>query len=151
MVSSIDITWELVRTAESADPVSDLLSILRSPADFMCMLVWEALLHDLLIPLHMYTLKQWFPSLLAPDGFRGRQFFHILAWRVVSGWFRHITFIKESTCNVRNLSLTPGSGRSPAEVNSYSLQCSYLENYMDRGAWWATARGVAKNRMWLSN
>ena len=55
--------------------------------------------------------------------------------------------VKESTCNVRNLSLTPGSGRSPVEVNSYSLQYSCLENSMDRGAWWATAHGVTKNQM----
>ena len=30
-------------------------------------------------------------------------------------------------------------------TNSYPLQYSCLENYMDRGAWWATVHGVAKN------
>ena len=29
----------------------------------------------------------------------------------------------------------PGSGRSPGEGNGYPLQCSCLENSMDRGAW----------------
>ena len=38
----------------------------------------------------------------------------------------------------------PGSGRSPEEVNGNPLQCSCLENPMDRGAWWATVHGVAK-------
>ena len=33
--------------------------------------------------------------------------------------------------------LTPGSGRSPRERNGYPLEYSYLENPMDRGAWWA--------------
>ena len=33
----------------------------------------------------------------------------------------------------------PGSGRSSGEANGNLLQYSYLENSMDRGAWWATA------------
>ena len=31
---------------------------------------------------------------------------------------------------------------SPGEWNGYPLQCSCLENSMDRGAWWATIHGV---------
>ena len=42
---------------------------------------------------------------------------------------------KESACNVQDLGLLPGSGRSPGEGNGYSLQCSCLENSLDRGAW----------------
>ena len=38
-----------------------------------------------------------------------------------------------------------GSGRSPGEGNDCPLQCSCLENSMDRGAWWATVHGVAKS------
>ena len=37
-----------------------------------------------------------------------------------------------------------GSGRSIGEGNGNSLQYSCLENPMDRGAWRATACGVAK-------
>ena len=33
----------------------------------------------------------------------------------------------------------PGSGRSPGGGHGNPLQCSYLENPMDRGAWWAAA------------
>ena len=36
-------------------------------------------------------------------------------------------------------------GRSPGEGNGNSLQYSCLENPMDRVAWWATVRGVAKS------
>ena len=39
---------------------------------------------------------------------------------------------KESACNVGNLGLIPGSGRSPGEENGYPLQCSCLENSRDR-------------------
>jgi len=38
---------------------------------------------------------------------------------------------KESTCNVRDLCLIPGLGRSPGEGNSYPLQYSGLGNSMD--------------------
>ena len=42
---------------------------------------------------------------------------------------------KASVYNVRDLGLTPGSGRSPGEGNGNPLQYSCLENPMDRGAW----------------
>ena len=42
---------------------------------------------------------------------------------------------KESTCDKRDVSLIPGSGRSPGEGNGYPLQCPCLENPMERGAW----------------
>ena len=51
-----------------------------------------------------------------------------------------------SACNVGDLGLIPGSGRSPGEGNGNPLQYSCLENPMDGGAWWATVHGVAKSR-----
>ena len=42
-------------------------------------------------------------------------------------------------------------GRSSGEGNGYSLQYSCLENPMDRGAWWATVRRVAKSWTQLSD
>ena len=44
----------------------------------------------------------------------------------------------------------PGSGRSPGEGSGHPLQCSCLENSMDRGAWRATVYGVTKNQVQLS-
>ena len=58
---------------------------------------------------------------------------------------------KESACNVGDLGLTPGSGRSPGEVNDNPLQYSCLENPMGRGAWQATVYGVAKSWTRLSD
>ena len=58
---------------------------------------------------------------------------------------------KESACNAGDPGSTPGSGRSPGEENGYPLQYSCLENPIDRGAWWATAYGVAKSQTQLSN
>ena len=37
------------------------------------------------------------------------------------------------------------------EGNGTPLQYSYLENPMDRGAWWATVHGVVKSRTRLSD
>ena len=39
---------------------------------------------------------------------------------------------KESTCNVTDLGLIPGLGRSPGEGKGYPLQYSGLENFMDQ-------------------
>ena len=41
-----------------------------------------------------------------------------------------------------------GLGRSPGVGNGNSLQYSCLKNSTDRGAWWVTVHGVAKNQTW---
>jgi len=52
---------------------------------------------------------------------------------------------KASVYNAGDLGSIPGSGRSFGEGNGNPLQYSCLENAMDRGAWWATVRGVAES------
>ena len=54
---------------------------------------------------------------------------------------------KESSCNIGDLGLIHGLGGCPGEGNGYPLQCSCLENSMDRGARQATVHGVAKSRI----
>ena len=57
---------------------------------------------------------------------------------------------KEPTCQhgtIKDTDLIPGSGRSPGEGTGSHLRYSCLENPMDRGAWWATARSVAESDM----
>ena len=44
----------------------------------------------------------------------------------------------------------PGSGRPPGGGHGNPLQCSGLENPVDRRAWWATVRGVAESRTRLN-
>ena len=58
---------------------------------------------------------------------------------------------KEHTCNAGEPGLIPGSGRSSGEGNGNPLQYSWMENSMDRGAWWATVHGVAKSQTRLSD
>ena len=43
-----------------------------------------------------------------------------------------------------DVGLISGSGRCPGVGNGNPLQYCGLENSMDRGAWWATVYGVAK-------
>ena len=54
---------------------------------------------------------------------------------VVWGGFPGSSESKVSACNEENLGSIPGLGRSPGEGNGNPLQCSCLENFMDRGAW----------------
>ena len=42
---------------------------------------------------------------------------------------------KQSACDVEDLGLIPGLGRSPGEGNGNPLQYSCLENSMNRGDW----------------
>ena len=51
---------------------------------------------------------------------------------------------KESGSNAGDMVLIPGLGRCLAGGNGNPLQYSCLANSMDRGAWWATVCGVAK-------
>ena len=39
--------------------------------------------------------------------------------------------------------------QDPGEGNNYPLEYYCLENYMDRGAWWATVHGVTKSHTCL--
>ena len=50
-----------------------------------------------------------------------------------------------SAADIRDLGLTPGSGRSPGGRQGNPLQYSFLENFMDREDWWAIVHEVAKN------
>ena len=59
--------------------------------------------------------------------------------------------VKNLPANAGDTSSIPGSGRSTGEGNGNPLQCSCLENPMDRGAWWATIHGVTKSWTQLSN
>ena len=45
----------------------------------------------------------------------------------------------------------PRLGRSHGVGNGNPLQCSCLENPMNRGAWWATVHGVAKSQTRLKH
>ena len=49
--------------------------------------------------------------------------------------------------DARDISLFPGSGRSPGRGHGNTLQYSCLENPTDRGAWQATVHGVAQPDM----
>ena len=53
---------------------------------------------------------------------------------------------EESTCNIGDLALIPGSGRPPGGSHGQPLQYPCLENPMDRGAWQAIVHGVTKSQ-----
>ena len=52
--------------------------------------------------------------------------------------------VKNLPANAEDVGSVPGWGRSPGEGNGNPLKYSCLGNPMDRGAWWATVHGVAK-------
>ena len=61
--------------------------------------------------------------------------------------------VKSSSGNARDTGdagSVLGSGRSPGEGNGNPLQCSCLENPVDRGAWRAVVHGVSKSQTLLS-
>ena len=53
---------------------------------------------------------------------------------------------KESACSAEDQGSIPGLRRPSGEGNGNPLQYSCLENPMDRGAWQARVRGVAKSQ-----
>ena len=59
--------------------------------------------------------------------------------------------VTNSPGNAGDMGLIPGLGRSLAEGKANALQYSCLGSLMDRGAWWATVRGVAKSQTQLSD
>ena len=51
---------------------------------------------------------------------------------------------KETSCNAGDEGLIPGLGRTPGAGHGNSLQDCCLTNPFDRGMWWATDLGIAK-------
>ena len=47
--------------------------------------------------------------------------------------------------DIRDTGSIPGSGRSPGRGHGNPLHYSFMENPMDRGAWWATVHRVSKS------
>ena len=60
-----------------------------------------------------------------------------------------VLMVKNLPANAGDMSLTSGSGRSPGGGHGNLLQYSYLENSMDRGAWWAKVHTVTKGHIRL--
>ena len=54
--------------------------------------------------------------------------------------------VKNLPANARDTGSIPGSGGSPGVANGNLLQCSQLENSMDRETWWTTVYGASKSQ-----
>ena len=52
--------------------------------------------------------------------------------------------IKNPPANAGDTGSSPVLGRSPGGRHGDPLQCSCLENSVDRSVWWATVQGVAE-------
>ena len=69
---------------------------------------------------------------------------------VILRWVSQVVLVVKnlpaSAGDIRDVGSVPGSGRSPGGHGN-SVQCSCLENPVDRGAWRATAHGVAESGM----
>ena len=58
---------------------------------------------------------------------------------------------KEPACNAGDTGCFPGREDALEKENDYPLQYSCLENSTNRGAWWVTVHGVAKNQTQMSS
>ena len=96
-------------------------------------------------PLQYFGLKNYMDSIVHG----GHKKSNMTEW--LSLWTSLVAQSVKSAYSVRDLGLIPGSGRCPGEGNSYLLQYSCVENFMHRGAWWATIHGVTKSRAQLSD
>ena len=65
--------------------------------------------------------------------------------------FPGCSFGKKSASAVGDPDSLPESGKYPGEGNGNPLQCSYLENSIDRGAWGSIVHGVPKSLIQLSD
>ena len=73
---------------------------------------------------------------------------NVFCWTVA----KEVFSVKTNPCsNAGDVDLIPGLGQFPGEGNDSPLQCSCLENPMDRGAWWAVVHGVSKSQTQLSD
>ena len=67
---------------------------------------------------------------------------------ILQGVFLAGSVVKDlpaSAGDIGDVGSIPGLGRSLEVGNDNPLQYSFLENFMDRGAWWAAIQGVTKS------
>ena len=57
--------------------------------------------------------------------------------------------VKNPPANARGTGSIPASGKPPGKGNCNPIQCSCLENPMDRGAWWVTVHRVKKDMIYI--
>ena len=65
-----------------------------------------------------------------------------------------VLIVKNTPANagdMRDAGSVPGLGRSPGVGNGNPLQCSFLENPMDRGTWRAIIHRIAQSQSQLSD
>ena len=67
----------------------------------------------------------------------------LLPFKLRSGASQVELVVKNVPADAGDAGSIPGLGRSP-EGDDNPLQCSCLENPMDRGAWWTTVLAAAK-------
>ena len=71
-----------------------------------------------------------------------------IAWISLNWTSQVMLVVKNPLANVgdiRDVGSIPGLGRFPGGEHGNLLQYSFLENPMDRGAWWATVHRVAQS------
>ena len=77
----------------------------------------------------------------------GKEWIYVHAWQGFPGG----TVVNNPPARAGDsgdVGLIPESGRSPGGGNGNPLQYSCLENFMKRGAWWATVHRVEKRPNW---
>ena len=77
---------------------------------------------------------------------RGKQIHNELKTVLTTVDFLGGLAVKNLPANEGDMCSIPGLGRFPGERIGYPLQCSSLENPMDRGAWQASDHGIVKVR-----
>ena len=87
----------------------------------------------------LYWRRKWQPApVFLPEKFHG--------WESRIGYSPWSHKESDKTERLHFLSIVPFG-----EGNSNPLECSCLENPMNRGTWWAAVCGVAKSQTQLSN
>ena len=119
--------------------------------------------HPTIAPATFHCLLLSIPSLTGCTSPGGSYSFSFLFWNLfIEVWLTQpkLTYLMYKTQCIGRLVYTgdagdtgsiPGSGRSPGEGHGNPLQYSFLENHLDREAWWAIVHGVANNWTRLSS
>ena len=99
------------------------------------------------------NVANWLGTAIVTDGDNHCQCFRkqwgvqpAIFYKVAYHWASHVVLVAE---DIRNAGSVPRSGRSPGGGHGNPLQCSWVENPMDRGAWWAADLRVAQSQTWL--
>ena len=152
-------SWTRLKRLSSSSSSKNSWNLFQNHSNitsYLLIILYTSMKHLHITPLSLFSASLLLCKFPIRVFIKQFSFFQTLNFYLVLGYSWLMDFpggsdSEESACNAGAPGSIPGSGRSCGKGNGIPLPYSCLENFVDRGAWWATVHGVAVRHSWATN